>query len=212
MSIDKEVVAILLGDGHVSKKGTISMHHGIAQKEYLMYKVECLSQHGFKMRVSEMDRPSYGKIRKFIKAEGYASSAAKELRSLLYPDGVKVVPTEYAEHFGFKDWSFIFMDDGRTNSISHYNTIIDNVRVRKETEKFTNRYEICTESFDSNSNNTLVSNLLSLGVESYINTSNRIVISRAKSKAVFYDGVKEYIVPSMFYKIDAIPSLSYKLQ
>lgn len=212
MSIDKEVIAILLGDGHVSKRGIISMNHGIAQKDYLMYKVDSLAKHGFKMRVSESDRMSYGKVRKFIRAEGYASSSAKNLRQIMYPQGVKIAPHEYVKGFSFKDWSFIFMDDGRTNIISHYNTIIDGARVRKETERFVNRYEICTESFDPISNNFLVENLLSLGVESRITAENRIVISRSSSKAVFYSGIKNFIVNSMFYKIDSLPSLSYKLQ
>lgn len=212
MSVDKEIISILLGDGHVSKNGVISMHHGIAQKDYLMYKVDCLSKHGIKMRIRESDKLSYGEVRKFIKAEGYASNVAKEVRKLLYPDGKKIVPIEYAKCFDFRDWAFIFMDDGRTNYISHYNTVIGGVRTRVETKKFTNRYEICTESFDVDSNNALVSSLLSLGVESYISNSNRIIISRSSSKAVFYNGVKDYIVPPMLYKIDAIPSLSYKLQ
>ena len=212
MSIDREVVAILLGDGHVSKRGIISMHHGIAQKDYLMYKVECLAKHGFKMRVRQNFKLSYGKIREFIKAEGYASNAAKELRQILYPSGVKIAPIDYVKDFSFKDWALIFMDDGRTNSISHYNTIINGERVRKETERFVNRYEICTESFDVLSNEALVSNLTSLGVDCYINTENRIIISRANSKAVFYDGIKDFIVSPMSYKINSLPSLSYKLQ
>jgi len=125
---------------------------------------------------------------------------------------VKVAPEEFVKEFDFKDWSFIFMDDGRSNSISHTNNLINNIRVRKETDKFTNRYEICTESFDNNSQNILVSNLLKNGVEAYISNRNRIVISKSESKVAFYEGVKDFVVPSMGYKIESLPSLSYKLR
>lgn len=212
MSIDKEVIAILLGDGHVSQRNSISITHSISQKDYMLYKVEILESYGFKLRVRETEYMSYGKIRKFIKAEGYSSTDSKMLRSILYPNGIKVAPAEFVNEFNFKDWSFIFMDDGRANSISHTNNLINNVRVRKETDKFTNRYEICTESFDNNSQNILVSNLLKNGVDAYISNRNRIVISKSESKVAFYEGVKDFIVPSMSYKIEALPSLSYKLR
>ena len=212
MSLDKEVVAILLGDGHVSSRGIISMHHSASQKEYLLYKVSCLEKHGFKLKVRDTERMSYGVIRKFVKAEGYSSTDSKELRNIMYPNGNKIAPSEFVSEFDFKDWSFIFMDDGRCNSISHTNNLIDNIRVRKETERFTNRYEICTESFDIHSQNILISNLLKNNVEAYLSSRNRIVISKSASKVAFYEGVKDFVVPSMDYKISALPSLSYKLQ
>ena len=212
MSIDKEVVALLLGDGHVSSRGIISIKHCIAQKEYALYKAEILLKHGFKTRWREVEQLSYGKMRGFIVVEGYASSESKSLRELLYPQGHKIVPDAFVNSFDFKDWSFIFMDDGRTNAISHYNTVINGERVRKETEKFTNRYEICTESFDTVSNVLLVNNLLSLGVESKVDNRNRIVITRSLSKIAFYNGIKDFIVPSMMYKIKPLPSLSYNSQ
>lgn len=212
MSIDKVVVSILLGDGHVSKRGTIQIKHSIVQKEYLKFKCLILEQHGFKTRIYEREELSYGVLRKFVVADGYASSASKELRSILYPDGVKVVPACYVEEFDFLDWSFIFMDDGRANTLSHTNNLINGIRVRKETEKFTNRYEICTESFSKEDNSLLVKNLSVLGIDSYISNRNRIIISRAESKILFYEGIKVFIVPSMKYKIESIPSLSYKSQ
>ena len=212
MSIDKVVVAILLGDAHVSKRGSISFNHSIDQKEYLEHKVSIMEDHGFKMRVYETDRLSYGKMRKFVRADGYVSTRSKELRNILYPQGLKIVPESYSEMFDFTDWSFIFMDDGRANVLSHTNNLINNIRIRKETEKFVNRYEICTESFDTTSNNLLMESLKGLGVESYISSRNRIIISKATSKVNFYEGINSYIVPSMNYKVSSLPTLSYKQQ
>ena len=185
MSIDKTVVAILLGDGHVTTRGRISLHHGIAQKDYLLYKVGILNDNGFKMRVYEVEHPSYGEIRKFIKADGYCSNKSKQLRDLLYPNGVKEVPSYFSDAFDFRDWSFIYMDDGRANTLSHTNNLIGGVRTKVSTDKFVNRYEICTESFDDTSNKLLMENLLEKGVESYISKRNRIIIKEYKIQKCF---------------------------
>ena len=209
MSIDKDVVSCVLGDGHVSKRGRISFNHSAKQKEYLFYKLDILMQYGFKFRVNEYSAFSYGKTRDFIKAEGYASEKSKELRSILYPEGVKVVP-EVAHQFTFSDWAILYMDDGRQNVIKHTNNVINGVRVRVEAEPFVNRYEIDTQAFSDIS--ALTSNLLTLGVESSVDKKGRICIRRAKDKANFYRGILPHIHGSMEYKVSALPSLSFNLR
>ena len=209
MSIDKQVVACIIGDGHVSKRGGICLHHSIQQRELLEHKVDILTEFGFKFRIYETEQLSYGVLRKFIKADGYCSTNSKILRNILYPEGIKVIPQSYASVLDFKDWAIIYMDDGRENKISHVNSLIGGNRVRKESAPFVNRYEICVESFDMNSKVFLVENLNSIGVESKVDNRGRITISKASSKAAFYEGVSPYLIDSMKYKMSALPSLSY---
>lgn len=212
MSIDKLVVSTILGDGHVCRRGVVKFHHSIVQKDYLLYKVSLLNNYGFKFRTYDTKSLSYGEIRDFVKADGYASSDAKQLRAILYPKGVKIAPREYTEQFGFLEWAIIYMDDGRENKLSHYNSLIDKKRVRKNCQVFVNRYEMSVESFDTPSKENLVDSLSNLGVESKVDKNGRIVISRAKSKEVFYEGVRNFVVPSMLYKMSALPNLSYVSQ
>lgn len=209
MSIDSLVVSTILGDGHVCRRGTIRFHHSIAQKDYLLYKVSILNNYGFKFRVYETSSFSYGKLRDFIKADGYASSDSKKLREIIYPNDIKTAPSKYINLFGFFEWSILYMDDGRENKISHYNSLINGKRIRKECPTFVSRYEICVESFDDSSKTNLMNNLKNLGIDSKIDKRGRIVISKAKSKEIFYIGIKEFIVPSMLYKLSALPNLSY---
>lgn len=212
MSIDKTVVSIILGDGHVSQNGRISFHHCADQEEYLVYKVNLLNQYGYKFSIKKTTSMSYGKMRNFVKAEGYCSSDSKKLRELIYPYGIKIAPPEFVKDFGFKEWSFFYMDEGRANKLGHYNTIIQGQRFRVDCEPWTNFYEICTDALDNDSIRSLTENLLSLGVESRRSNRNRIIVSRAASKAIFYEGVREYVHPSMLYKISTKPFQSYNLQ
>ncbi len=209
MSIDKTVVSCVLGDGHVSKRGRISFHHSAKQKEYLQYKLGIMAAHGFSFRMHEYGAVSYGEFRDFVKAEGYASEESKGLREIIYPEGFKAVPEEFAKQFTFLEWAILYMDDGRQNVMKHTNNIINGERVRIETEPFVNRYEIDTQAFSERGVQILISNLSSLGVEARADKKGRICISRAKSKANFYLGVSPHIHSSMQYKISATPSLSF---
>ena len=212
MSIDKVVVAIILGDGHVSKRSCISFHHSAKQHDYLMYKVSILEKYGYKFSIRRDTQPSYGKLRDFSRAEGYSSTSSKKLRTIFYPNGVKIAPGQFVKDFGFYEWAFIYMDEGRANTIGHYNTVINGKRTRVETQRAVNFYEICTDGLDNESVQALRDNLLSLGIESRVSKRNRIIISRANSKILFYEGIKSFIHPSLEYKISTRPTLSYDLQ
>ena len=212
MSIDNVVVACILGDGHVSARGRISLHHSAKQKDLLLHKVELLTAKGYKFRVYESEQMSYGSMRHFVRADGYASQSAKQLRALLYPQGVKTAPQQWVEQFTFADWAILYMDDGRQNVLSHTKNILSGVRTKVDCAPFVNRYEICTEAFDDVSKFYLCNSLLSLGVESAVDKRGRLVIRRAESKVTFFTGIAPYVIPSMQYKLSAIPTLSYKPQ
>ena len=209
MSIDKTVVSCVLGDGHVSKRGSISFHHSIAQKDYLIHKLDILSRYGFKFRVYEKASMSYGQMRNFIRADGYVSTKSKLLRGTIYPNGVKEVPPWAAHQFDFSDWALLYMDDGRQNVIRHTNNLINGERVRIECPPFVNRYEIDTQALDYRSLTLLINSLANLGVEASLDGKGRICVRKAASKAAFFLGVEAFIHPTMRYKVSALPSLSF---
>lgn len=80
MSEKSLVRALLIGDGCVDKRGRVLLHHAIAQKEWLMYKIGILEKQGFKVKVYEQNQKSFGTIRHFIKAETTVTTRSKNLR------------------------------------------------------------------------------------------------------------------------------------
>ena len=92
MSEDKKLLAIIIGDGCVTQRGKIVMHHAIAQKEWALEKARILQALGFKLWVNEQEQFSYGKIRQFIKIETTVTSKGKKLRELFYRSGKKEIP------------------------------------------------------------------------------------------------------------------------
>lgn len=214
MNIDNMLLALVIGDGFIDKRGCIGFHHSIAQKNWLLYKVGILTSFGFSVRIKETERESYGKIRGFINARTLTTNIGKELREILYSTGEKIIPTGLANNFGYKEWAIIYQDDGRQNKIAHYNAVINKEKVRVECEPFVNRYCICSQGFNIPSQVELQNSLANLGIESSLykvrgGYGKQIVISRAKSKVDFHDGILPYVVDSMEYKLSAKPCLSY---
>lgn len=212
MSENSKVLAILVGDGHVTKKGRITLTHGINQKEWMITKIKILEKLGFKMKYYETIQKSFGKVRKFVKAFSTITNRCKMLRKMFYPNDVKVITQEIACLFGFEEWAIIYQDDGRQNKINHYNSIKDGQRVRIECVPFVNRYEIATDSFDLHSIEMMQTNLDKLSINSNImfhNSKPKLCISRANDKKLFYEGIEKFVIPTMKYKISAKPCLSY---
>lgn len=108
--------------------------------------------------------------------------------------------------------AILFMDDGRQNTISHYNSKINGVRKRIETNKYVNRYEIATHNYTEDDIYVLISFLSEYDIESKILYQHGypiLSISKTDSKNRFYEGIKPYVIESMKYKLSAKPSLSY---
>jgi hypothetical protein len=212
MSESNRVISLLVGDGCATGKGTLTFHHAASQREWLEAKIHILEEEGFKVRFREQSSMSYGQMRNFVRAETTATTRGKALRNLLYSTGKKILPWVVAT-FGFKEWAIIFQDDGRSNKINHYNTIVDGVRRRVECEPFINRYEIATNCYSLDDISLLQESLKNLGIESSVMMShkkqNLLCISRAESKVAFYKGISPYVVDSMKYKVAAKPTLGY---
>lgn len=211
---DKKLMAMLIGDGFVTNEYSIGIYHSIKQKQWVFHKIGILTSCGFTVRVKESFRESYGKMRKFIHARTNVSDLTKELRNLLYPQGKKIIPPGFLNDFGYEEWSIIYQDDGRQNKIAHYNTVKNKKRIRVECDPFVNRYDICSQGFNRESNLELQTSLLNLGIESSFNKvkggyGKLLSVSRAKSKTLFYEGIKKYVLNDMKYKLSAKPHLAY---
>ena len=211
MSILNLVKATIIGDGHVTPTGRIKFKHCARQEDWLKHKANILNSANIKTgKIRYVTRLSYGKMRDFVEIDSRKPTSTKILRDMFYPNGVKVYPNNLIVDFNFEMLSIIYQDDGRQNKISHTNNLIKGVRTRVETIPFVNMYEFSLESFDEYSIQNFQICLLNLGIESRISKRNRVIVSRAKSKKIMYEGMKPFIINCMKYKIDAIPSLSYK--
>jgi hypothetical protein len=216
MSINNSIInSMIIGDGHIDKKGRICIQHSLKQKEWLYYKKDVLENSGYKVKFHEKEYYDSRKGKTFYFINMWTSStfSNKKLRECFYPNDIKIIPKEISEDFGFEEWAIIYQDDGRCNKVSHYNTIKNGERVRVDCEPFVNRYEIYVNNFDIESIKNLQSSLLSLGIESKIlhlkQGGYSIAISKAESKIKFYEGISPFIIESMKYKINTRPTLSY---
>ena len=209
--------SVILGDGHITPRGSISLHHSVIQESYAQYKAEFLNKNfglTYKKNIQKLvENTKSFSTNDSIKYFFHVKNITKELRSYCYIGNEKNINKDLIEAYEGLHWSFIFQDDGRTNKVSHYNTIINNKRVRVNCEPFVNRYEICLGFPSEDMLNALINNLLKYNIESWILTrkdgQKNIAISRAQSKINFYNLIKDYVHPSMNYKINIKPTLNY---
>lgn len=205
------VLAMLVGDGYVDKKGRVSFQHSVVQRDYAEYKADLLRQEGFKVSC-------YSK-----KASGFSTNDSvifyttvtargKRLRLYFYPNDKKKIPSEIFKRFGWKEWAIIYQDDGRQNKIAHYNTVIGGIRTRVECKSFVNRYEFCFPTFSDGEMKAAIASLLKLQVEARIGHHRKLGqrllwISKVSAKSCFYNGIRGLIHESMSYKVSCWPRL-----
>lgn len=204
--------SIILGDGYITKGGAICLHHSVVQYDYMYWKASLLESYGFNLTKDRCRLPSGYGTNNTIKICTSNTAIGKELRKLFYPNDSKLIPEGVIEEFNWPEFAILFMDDGRANKISHYNSLIKGVRVRKECTPYINRYSIAKPMLSDNDLNRFVNRLYTLGIDSTISKRRRIVISRAVSKIKFYEEIIPYMFVTMRYKIDIKPTLSYVIQ
>lgn len=207
MSKDELFLGMSIGDGHIDKKrGSLYISHSEKYIDYLLFKYGLLMDNGIKC----------GKVRKKKDISGYSTNSSfcfetsgtfygKEMRRYLYPNGIKIIPDDLI--ITPMMWSFIYMDDGRQNKISHYNSVVNGEKVRVDVSPWVNRYTIYADCFDERSVKNLISSLSYYGVDSGISYSNKnlyphIHISKKDSKENFRNLILPYIPKSMMYKIN----------
>lgn len=206
MSEEELIIGMAIGDGCITKRGSLTITHSITQKDYCLYKKGLLIDCGIKMikdRIAEPSKNSFS-----INSSYYIStshtSRGKRLRAYLYPNGKKIIPADLV--ITPQMWALIYQDNGRQNVSNHYNTYKEDKKSVVYT-KWVNRYTIYTDNFDLDSIHNLQKSLLSYGIESSISYSNKhryphIHIRRKASKETFKNLILPYMCDSMMYKLN----------
>lgn len=112
------VIGMILGDAYLQKTGKqnarLRLEQGIAQKEYLEWKVEQLQNYfQSKIQVLKRENPVWKKTYQYVRIQSTASPEFGKLRRLFYKDSQKIIPktitTLFKNPLSLAIW---FMDDG----------------------------------------------------------------------------------------------------
>lgn len=217
INIDKvKFAGIIFGDGYITKNGNVCFRHSVLQKEYADYKSSKLFEYfGLKTNkyLQKKNENSFSKNDNYT-VSSHSKNWTKILRDEWYINSIKNIPPEIISNFKEEEWSFIYMDDGRLNKISHYNAIKNGMREKIFTDAFVNRYEICLGYPSDEVIDSLIFSLKNnMGIDSSIlvrkDGQKNISISKKDSKISFYEKILKFIHSSMKYKIETLPVLNY---
>lgn len=183
---DKQVeilVGCLLGDAYLTKLGKIQIEQSEKQEDYIRWKhkeLSSISYSGLKnvVRFDKKDNRVTRSLRFWTR------QYFRSWREIFYQQGNKVFPKDLAKWITPLSIAVWFMDDGSYDK--KYKCIF------------------CTQSFDEKSQLELVRVLQSFGIEVILDKDKMSRISlriRNKSLNVFFELVKPYIHPSMYYKL-----------
>lgn len=205
-------VGMIIGDGCITKYGNLSMVHSIAQKEYIYFKKDLLEQQGWTFRKDILRQKSgYENSKPCLTVSTKSSEFGKGMREYFYPNGTKIIPSDLK--ITPEMWSIIYQDDGRQNASNHYISWAGGIKHRVE-KHWVNRYTLYTDCFSQEDINVLRDSLLSYGIESTISYSNKnhyphVHIYRKESKINFRNLILPYMCPSMMYKLNLSPYITF---
>lgn len=211
--VEIRIAALVLGDGHITKNGKLTIKHSISQEGYLDSKASELRGLGFRVSIRRVAPSGYGK-QECVRADTNVDPLLRKMRERFYPYGRKTAPADYISKFGWPEWAIVFQDDGRANVIRHYNVTTKGGSVRKDCEAFVNRYEMSLPTLSGRETNLILDRLAELGVEASLIYQRRtsqyqIAIMKAASKNRFFDGVLPHIHQDLAYKIAVRPSCGH---
>ncbi len=185
---EQMILGSLLGDmslslAHRSLNCRLALTHSEKQKELFDKKVEILGEFmgNYRLYVSQPDKRT-GKCYSTYRGNSKTHKVFNDLYTLLYPNGVKTITSEYLEKINSPiALAFWFMDDGTYNgSIATDCFSIEEVKLLQQW--FIDKWQIFTTySVNSKKQPTL-----------------RI---RACSRLKFDSLIKPFMVPSMYYKL-----------
>lgn len=180
------IIGTLLGDGYLRivpgrKNAFLEINHSFSQKEYVDWKYEMLKS---VCKNGPVSRNGNGK-RIAYRFTTRQCSELTELKKLFYVDGIKRVPRNVIlDPMMLAVW---FMDDGS--------------RCRAD-DVYLN-----TQQFVREDQEYCLTLLASLGIDASLNRDKKYTRIRIKknSLAHFFNTIREYIVPSMTYKLNHDP-------
>lgn len=110
------IIALTLGDGHITPQGRLCINHCEAQLEYLLYKKEIIEKIIGGKPINIHKRTAHLKDRDTSYIIYNISKCCKkklvEFRELLYPEGKKVFTREILDQLSAKGLAIWYMDDG----------------------------------------------------------------------------------------------------
>lgn len=216
INIDKvKFAGIIFGDGYITKNGNVCFRHSVLQKEYADYKSSKLFEYfGLKTNkyLQKKNENSFSKNDNYT-VSSHSKNWTKILRDEWYIGSTKNIPSDIVSNFREEEWSFIYMDDGRCNKISHYNTVCNGIREKVSTRIFVNRYEICLGYPSDDILDSLIYSLNNMSIEASViirkDRQRNISISKKDSKILFYEKISPFVHSSMRYKVEILPTLDY---
>lgn len=117
-SIQRDILnGTILGDGYLQKTGEknarLRLEHGVAQKEYLFWKVKNLQQF-FQGTPKYLERihPISGQTYKYWRHQSQSGPFLGKLRKLFYQDGTKKIPENIEKLLTPRSIAVWYMDDG----------------------------------------------------------------------------------------------------
>ena len=193
MKIKKEhrnlIIAMSIGDGHISKSGRLVIQHSTKQEEYIKYKYKLLNNIYTSSYYKSVDTNGFEYIRISTKVTDFL----KVMRRVLYPDNKKTLNRKILNRIDLQGLAIWWMDDG-TKGIK-YNK--DRTRIKACI------YRLCLCS--TREQCQLVIDWLretydiSFGITKEKN--NFSITCGTKVGRQFSDLIRPYIIPSMLYKI-----------
>ena len=193
MKIKKEhrnlLIALSLGDGYINKRGYLDIWHSEKQKEYVNYKYSLIKEY---CKIEVQERTFSGKYKSY----GFRTRTfdfCKLLRRVLYKNGKKTITRKLLNRLAPFHLAIWWMDDGSKG-----------IKYNKEKTKVkacVYRLSLCTTKEECQ----IVIDWLketyniSFGITKEKNLFSITCGTREGRK--FSDLIREYIIPSMLYKI-----------
>ena len=172
------LIGCLLGDAYITKLGKIQIEQSDKQKDYLNWKYQELASisYGYPKEVIRFDKKD-NRVTKSLRF--WTRQYFRNLRDKFYQGKQKIFPIDLADWTTPLTIAIWYMDDGCYSS---------------------NRCIFSTESFDDLSKNALVEKLKSFNIQTILKRNGKLEI-RKNSFKKFFELVKPYIHPSMYYKL-----------
>ncbi len=186
------VIGTILGDGFLQKTGKnnarLRLEHSLKQENYLLWKCHILNNY-FQSKVQYLERSNiqFGKSYQYVRAQSYSGLEFGKLLNLFYIENKKVIPSKILnllkDPLSLAVW---FMDDG-------YYYARDKMAY------------IYLPKYDQNSTSNLLQALkMNYNLLPILKIKKRgeyVLIFSVKQTNKLINIVKDFIIPSMKYKI-----------
>lgn len=193
MKINKEhrnlIIAMSIGDGHITKTGQLCLRHSTKQREYIKYKHNILTKIYKAHWFEGTDINGYS----YITSKSRTDIFLKVLRRVMYKDSKKILTRKLLNRIDLRGLAIWWMDDG-TKGIK-YN------KDRSKIKGCVYRLCLCTTREQCQ----LVLDWLkdtydiSFGITKEKNNFSITCATRVGRK--FSDLIRPYVIPSMQYKL-----------